>query len=152
MAAVVTAGALARTAVSMLGCSRWIAHYERTDHGQTCHEEGKAFSEGRREGSPAGKGEQCQGKRRGDRRLRPEEKHQGLIGALGFGVALVSLIWLAGVNAYAQTSIPELTAPVNDFAGVIDAQSEAALDSLIRKLQEGTGDVIVVATIKTFQP
>ena len=47
---------------------------------------------------------------------------------------------------------PRLTAPVNDFANVIDAASEAQLETLIRKLQGATGDVIVVATVKTFQP
>ena len=52
----------------------------------------------------------------------------------------------------AQPPIPELTAPVNDFAGVIDADVEAQLDALIRQLQSATGDVMVVATVKTFQP
>jgi uncharacterized protein len=51
-----------------------------------------------------------------------------------------------------QTETPELTAPVNDFAGVIDAGSKNELDALIRKLQGASGDVIVVATVKTFQP
>jgi uncharacterized protein len=45
-----------------------------------------------------------------------------------------------------------LTAPVNDFANVISAAQEAELDTLIRKLQAASGDVLVVATIKTFQP
>jgi uncharacterized protein len=35
---------------------------------------------------------------------------------------------------------------------VIDAGSKNELDALIRKLQSATGDVIVVATIKTFKP
>lgn len=52
----------------------------------------------------------------------------------------------------AQGEIPRLTAPVNDFANVIDASSEAQLESLIRQLQGATGDVMVVATVKTFQP
>jgi uncharacterized protein len=52
----------------------------------------------------------------------------------------------------AQGEIPRLTAPVNDFANVIDASSEAQLEELIRRLQGATGDVIVVATVKTFQP
>jgi uncharacterized protein len=47
---------------------------------------------------------------------------------------------------------PRLTAPVNDFANVIDASSEAQLDALIRKLQTATGDVMAIATVKTFQP
>jgi uncharacterized protein len=47
---------------------------------------------------------------------------------------------------------PELTAPVNDFGGVIDTEHEAALDRLIRSLQRASGDVVVVATIDTFAP
>jgi uncharacterized protein len=47
---------------------------------------------------------------------------------------------------------PRLTAPVNDFANVIDAASASQLESLIRRLQDATGDVMVVATIKTFKP
>lgn len=52
----------------------------------------------------------------------------------------------------AQPAPPQLTAPVNDFANVIDEQHERELDSLIRRLQTASGDVLVVATIKTFQP
>jgi uncharacterized protein len=52
----------------------------------------------------------------------------------------------------AQPPPPELTAPVNDFANVIGALEEEELDALIRKLQAASGDVIVVATVKTFQP
>ena len=48
--------------------------------------------------------------------------------------------------------IPELTAPVNDFAGVIDAASKDQIDALVRQLKNATGDVMVVATIKTFKP
>ena len=47
---------------------------------------------------------------------------------------------------------PRLTAPVNDFANVIDASSEAELDALVRRLQRATGDVMAIATVKTFQP
>jgi uncharacterized protein len=54
--------------------------------------------------------------------------------------------------ATGQPSLPELTAPVNDFAEAIDAGEESQLDSLIRNLQAASGDVIVVATVKTFKP
>jgi uncharacterized protein len=63
-------------------------------------------------------------------------------------VAFVAFVSVAA----AQPAPPELTAPVNDFAGVIDPEDEATLDDLIRKLQSASGDVVVVATIKTFQP
>jgi uncharacterized protein len=61
------------------------------------------------------------------------------------------LLALLSVAAYAQ-DIPELTAPVNDFANVLDSDSETKLDDLIRKLQAASGDTIVVATVDTFQP
>ena len=54
--------------------------------------------------------------------------------------------------ALAQPAPPALTAPVNDFADVIDDGSERELDRRIRALQTATGDVVVVATVKTFQP
>ena len=47
---------------------------------------------------------------------------------------------------------PQLTAPVNDFASVIDASSATELDRRIRALQAASGDVVVVATVKTFKP
>jgi uncharacterized protein len=57
----------------------------------------------------------------------------------------------AAPTAFAQ-GLPELTQPVNDFAGVIDAQSASAMSALIRSLQDATGDVVVVAAVKTFAP
>jgi len=53
--------------------------------------------------------------------------------------------------AAAQPPLPSLTAPVNDFAGLIDPSSEADLDRRIRALTQATGDVIVVATIPTYE-
>ncbi len=58
-----------------------------------------------------------------------------------FGIAIVS----------AQDP-PVLTAPVNDFANVIDADSERVLDRRIRALQAASGDVVVVATVRTTAP
>lgn len=58
---------------------------------------------------------------------------------------------LLTTGAHAQ-SPPVLTGPVNDFAGVIDAAEASQLDELIRRLHAASGDVIVVATVKTFQP
>jgi uncharacterized protein len=57
-----------------------------------------------------------------------------------------------GSQSRGEGDIPRLTAPVNDFANVVDAASKAQLDELIRRLQNATGDVMVVATVKTFQP
>jgi len=52
----------------------------------------------------------------------------------------------------AQPLPPHLSAPVNDFAHVIDSASAAELDRRIRALQGASGDVVVVATVPTFQP
>ena len=54
--------------------------------------------------------------------------------------------------ARAQDLPPELTQPVNDFAHVIDQPGKDAMESLIRSLQQASGDVVVVATIPTYQP
>ncbi|MDP1571368.1 MAG: TPM domain-containing protein, partial [Vicinamibacterales bacterium] len=68
---------------------------------------------------------------------------------------MTRLGWLALVAglipamAGAQPAPPPLTAPVNDFAGVIDPASAAELDRLTRVLQAATGDVVVVATVTT---
>jgi uncharacterized protein len=58
----------------------------------------------------------------------------------------------ASAQTPAQPALPVLTAPVNDFAKVIDSAAAAELDRLIRTLQAATGDVVVVATVETFAP
>jgi uncharacterized protein len=63
---------------------------------------------------------------------------------------LAALLAAAGVSA--GQDVPELTQPVNDFAGVIDAGSAAAMVRQIQALQQATGDVVVVATVPTFAP
>ena len=60
-------------------------------------------------------------------------------------------VLLAATSSWAQPETPELTRPVNDFANVIDPDSERQLESLIRALQETTGDVVVVATIDSLE-
>jgi uncharacterized protein len=72
----------------------------------------------------------------------------GIVGRVGI-VGMVLLL-LAG-PIFAQP-LPELTKPVNDFANVIDAPSEAEIERRIVALMSATGDVVVVATIETFAP
>jgi len=69
------------------------------------------------------------------------------------GAATLWLLFfvLFATRAWAQPETPELTRPVNDFANVIDPDSERQLESLIRALQETTGDVVVVATIDSLE-
>ncbi|MCA1563409.1 MAG: TPM domain-containing protein [Acidobacteria bacterium] len=71
--------------------------------------------------------------------------------------SLVGLLFLLSAafpapDAHAQAAPPTLTKSVNDFANVIDEASERELDTRIRVLQQATGDVVVVATVPTFQP
>lgn len=56
------------------------------------------------------------------------------------------------VSAHAQAPPPELTAPVNDVAKVIPDGDKAAIENMIRALQQASGDVVVVATVDTFAP
>lgn len=64
--------------------------------------------------------------------------------------ALLTLLLSASVLSAQQA--PSLTGAVNDFAGVVDAASAQELDRRIRALQQATGDVVVVATVKSFEP
>ena len=75
---------------------------------------------------------------------------RGLTRAAAVAAALLLGLWNGA--ALAQPQPPPLTQPVNDFARVIDPASARTLDALIRSLQRATGDVVVVATIDTFQP
>ena len=65
--------------------------------------------------------------------------------------ALLAAVFLATAATAAQT-LPALTAPVNDFAGVIDPASAAELDRRIRSLQSSTKDALIVVTVKTIAP
>jgi uncharacterized protein len=76
---------------------------------------------------------------------RPKPSFRGLC-----GLVLLAFFMVA-VRASAQ-DIPELTEPVNDFAHVIDADSKRAIETLIRSLQQASGDVVTVATVDTIAP
>src|SRR5882672_4009984 len=64
-------------------------------------------------------------------------------------LAVAALVLFAGTARAAD--LPELTAPVNDFAHVIDAQSAQSIDRLSRALKMASGDVVVVATVPTIE-
>jgi uncharacterized protein len=81
-----------------------------------------------------------------------EVRRSAFIAALTLSLAVV---FGRAASAQAPSStppLPELTAPVNDFAKVIDADSAAAIDRMIRTLKTATGDVVVVATVPTIEP
>ena len=68
-----------------------------------------------------------------------------------------ALLFIIGHLAFSIDSVgaqepPALTAPVNDFANVVVAASEREMERRIRDLQKATGDTVVVATVRTFQP
>ena len=72
---------------------------------------------------------------------------------VAYSIALVVI--LSTTVLYAQSrdaALPELTHPVNDFAGVIDEANQAAIEKMIRTLQAASGDVVVVATVPTVEP
>jgi uncharacterized protein len=66
-----------------------------------------------------------------------------------FGICHLAL---TPVSAAAQPAPPALTDTVNDFANIIDGSSRTELDRRIRALKETTGDVLIVATVPTYQP
>ncbi len=70
--------------------------------------------------------------------------------AVGLALALTGIALATPLGA--QEPPPALTGPVNDFAQVIDRASAQELDRVIRALRAASGDVVVVATVKTFQP
>jgi uncharacterized protein len=71
-------------------------------------------------------------------------------------VALLTIALVVPValvpSVYAQEPPPELTKPVNDFAGVINQDTEAEIERRILALKQASGDAVVVATIDTFAP
>ena len=68
------------------------------------------------------------------------------------GARLVALCPLpSALCSHAAEAPPELIAPVNDFAHVIDARSAAQIDQLSRALKAASGDVVVVATVPTIE-
>jgi uncharacterized protein len=71
---------------------------------------------------------------------------------IGLRAVLIGLVLSAlSPVAFAAADLPELTAPVNDFAHVIDAQSAAGIERLSRALKDASGDVVVVATVPTIE-
>ena len=67
-------------------------------------------------------------------------------------LAFLLLVLIAAPVAAQVSNLPTLTAPVNDAAGVIDAESARALDAKIRALKDATGDVVIVTTVPSIKP
>lgn len=75
-------------------------------------------------------------------------------GAVAIAVISLALAAAAADRSHGiqQPAPPELTSRVNDFAGVLDAAAKSALEDVSARLQTTTGDVLVVATVKTRRP
>jgi uncharacterized protein len=69
----------------------------------------------------------------------------------GIAGAIV-IVTFGATAALAQPAPPAVSGTVNDFARVIDAPSARELDRRIQALHRASGDVVVVATVQTFQP
>ena len=80
----------------------------------------------------------------GDRRVR---RRPAVLRTMALTLVLQGGAAMARAQEY-----PALTQPVNDLAGVVDPSSAARIDGMIRALQAKTGDVVVVATVKTIAP
>jgi uncharacterized protein len=65
------------------------------------------------------------------------------------GVKILSILIFA--LAITPPDLPELTRPVNDFAGVIDSDSAAQMERMIRALDAASGDAVVVATVPNLE-
>lgn len=63
----------------------------------------------------------------------------------------LALVLVLSAAPAAQT-LPKLTAPVNDFAQLIEAGTEQELDRRIRVLERTTRDAVVVVTVETIEP
>jgi uncharacterized protein len=70
------------------------------------------------------------------------------LAAVGPGPGWIPLV----TRVAAQATLPELTGPVTDHAGVIDQESRAQIEQLSKALQAAAGDVLVVVTVPSFAP
>lgn len=69
-------------------------------------------------------------------------------------VALLALLVVRETPAQSREddTLPRLTAPVNDFAHAVDAETSRKIAAICRELRAATGDVLVVATVLTYKP
>jgi len=66
-------------------------------------------------------------------------------------VTLILITLLIAVPLFSQ-KLPKPTGYVNDFAGVIDAESKSRINRIAKTVQESTGAEIAVVTIETIDP
>ena len=71
--------------------------------------------------------------------------------ALIFALALGPWPFALVARPTIQPQVPLLTAPVNDFARIIDEASKREMDRRMRALETASGDVVVVATVPSLE-
>ena len=81
-----------------------------------------------------------------DNDVKRRARRENNVSACSACSALIVAIVVSSVFAQASP-LPELTAPVNDFAHVIDPDNAAAIEKMSRALKAASGDVVVVATV-----
>jgi uncharacterized protein len=71
---------------------------------------------------------------------------------LRIAAAVLLISAAAGTGISAQENIPEPRGFVNDFAGVIDSQTEEKITRIARKLQQASGAEIAVVAVESISP
>lgn len=68
-------------------------------------------------------------------------------------ILLLAALWalFAALPAAAEPTFPKLTGRVNDAAGVLPAETAAALEAKLKALEDTTGTQLVVATVPDLQ-
>jgi uncharacterized protein len=70
-----------------------------------------------------------------------------------YKIILMAIVLLAGFPALAKgPDLPDYTGFVNDFAGVIDADSRGKLEGLCRALEKKTSAELAIVTVKSVEP
>ena len=65
-------------------------------------------------------------------------------------IPAVGLFLLLNANPFAQsTKLPAPTSHINDFAGVLDAETKSRLENLLQRLKEKSNFELYVATVDT---
>lgn len=65
-------------------------------------------------------------------------------------LSFLVLCFVAGISQAQTFQVPALTAPVMDEANIVDAETEAALNKVIRELRDSGGSQLNVLTIPTL--
>jgi tetratricopeptide (TPR) repeat protein len=69
--------------------------------------------------------------------------------ALSFALALWTCAPLARAQQESQTTVPKLDGHVNDFAAIIDTETDKRLEAMLAGLKEQAGIDVAVVTVKT---